>query len=259
MASFVEGALKLTIGLFWNKARSSVAEKLKDGDLNSRKLRSLIVSNMEDIKGKIDGAARRELLSSVSFVEEGLFLLNDLIERESHVIYCQSNSKQFNVGFQTTFGYVLRMKRWLTGTANRADDVPTAINTDYLDILRRSGENTLPWDLQDGVRKLKLHSHEQFKDAMQRFEYANTRATDTFFNESLNIEDRVLAAKLRVYSRLLLSLEKPSMANVCRRQHLKELHELSAIVEVFRHDLERGGISGLFQYGVLQNGGLSIA
>ena len=50
------------------------------------------------------------------------------------------------------------------------------------------------------------------------------------------------------------------MANVCRRRHLKELHELSAIAEVFRYDLEGGGISGLFQLcmDVLQNGGVSI-
>ncbi|CAB4020934.1 Hypothetical predicted protein [Paramuricea clavata] len=238
MGSFVEGALKLTIGLFWNKARSSVAEKLKDGDLNSQKLRSLIVSNMEDIKGKLDGAARRELLSSVSYVEEGLFLLNDLIDSEKHAIHQQGGLQQH---LHAAFDYVLRMKRWLT--SDKEDGVPTAINTDYLDLLRRNSENTLPWDLEDGVKDLKLHSLEQFKAAMQCFEHANTRATDTFFNESLNIEDRILAAKLRVYSRLLLSLENPTMANVCRRLHLKELHELSAIAEVFRYDLEGGMLS----------------
>ena len=76
MSSIVTAVLNLTIGLLWNKVRDHTANKLKEGDMTDEKCRQLIVRELDDIKTKIVGLARKDLLSSVSFLKEGLSFLN---------------------------------------------------------------------------------------------------------------------------------------------------------------------------------------
>ena len=98
--------------------------------------------------------------------------------------------------------------------------------------------------LNDAVSTLKRSSPDQFKSAMESFKIAHTTATLAFFTESLNLQDRIMAAKLRIHSRMLLHLENPARAKVCKL-YLKHLHDLSPIVEIFRCDLEGGMLSKL--------------
>ena len=107
MSYVVVSALRMTLGIFLNQPRRSLGENLKDGDLNSQQLRGLIMSNMESIKTKIDGLARRELLSSVSFIEEGLFLLNDLLDKPNDDL-----DGRFPT-FGDVFDCVVRFKSWM--------------------------------------------------------------------------------------------------------------------------------------------------
>ena len=69
---------------------------------------------------------------------------------------------------------------------------------------------------------------------MKSFEKANEEATKAFHNEALDVRDRVLAAKLRVQSRLLLSLENPSLSSQPCRLYLEELHGVPSIVNDFK-------------------------
>ena len=78
MSSLVVVVLKMTLGLFVNKARKSLSEKLKDGGLNSQQLRGLIMSNCQDMKTNVVDLARSNLLTSASSLEEGVRLLSDL-------------------------------------------------------------------------------------------------------------------------------------------------------------------------------------
>ena len=119
MASVVVSALNMTLSLFLNKARRSLTEDLKNGDLNSQELRGLIMSNMESIKTKIDGLARRELLSSASFIEDGLFLLNDLLDSKGPVLMMdEAPEPEYKVArdfpsFNDAFEQVVRFKDWI--------------------------------------------------------------------------------------------------------------------------------------------------
>ena len=54
MSAIISAVLKGTIGLIVKKGRDVAAEKLKDGDVTDQKLRGLIVSELNDIKGKLD-------------------------------------------------------------------------------------------------------------------------------------------------------------------------------------------------------------
>ena len=76
MSSIITGILNSTIGLLWNKARDLTAAKLQDGDVTDAKIREIVVRELNDIKTKLDGLCRKDLLSSYSFLREGVDLLN---------------------------------------------------------------------------------------------------------------------------------------------------------------------------------------
>jgi hypothetical protein len=75
MSSIVTTILSSTVGLLWNKARDTTAKKLKDGDITDAKLREIVMRELNDVKTKIDGLSRKDLLSSYSFLQEGVQLL----------------------------------------------------------------------------------------------------------------------------------------------------------------------------------------
>ena len=76
MSSIITSVLNLTFGLLWEKVRDHTANKLKEGDMTDEKCRQLIVRELDDIKTKIDGLARKDLLSAVNFLKEGHTYLN---------------------------------------------------------------------------------------------------------------------------------------------------------------------------------------
>lgn len=120
MFSVVLSALKMTLGLYLNKVRTSLSESLKDGDLNSQQFRSLIMSDMETIKAQIDGLARRELLSSASFIQEGMFLLNELLDTSPRTTKYKTLSMGMTgmacgsiPSFSGVFRRIVHFKNWL--------------------------------------------------------------------------------------------------------------------------------------------------
>ena len=77
MSSLVTYALKSTVGLLVNRGRDVVAEKLKEGDITDHKLRGMIIREMTDVKSKLDGLARKDLLAAIGYFEESLVLFDD--------------------------------------------------------------------------------------------------------------------------------------------------------------------------------------
>jgi len=64
-----------------NKGRDKRAERLKGGNLTEQKFRSMIVCEIDDIKSKLDGLSRKDLLASISFFEEGIELLYEVFDK----------------------------------------------------------------------------------------------------------------------------------------------------------------------------------
>ena len=81
MSSIVTSILSSTVGLLCNKVRDKTAESLKDGDITDAKLREIVVRELNDIKTKLDSLSRKDLLSSHSFLQEGIQLLNACLEK----------------------------------------------------------------------------------------------------------------------------------------------------------------------------------
>ena len=58
--------LEATVGFLVTKGRDAAAAKLKEGDVTDERFRNMIVRELNDIKSKLDGLSRKDLLSSIS-------------------------------------------------------------------------------------------------------------------------------------------------------------------------------------------------
>ena len=213
MSSIVTSVLSSTVGLLWNKARDKTAESLKDGDITDAKLREIVVRELNDIKTKLDGLSRSYLLSSYSFLQEGIQLLNVCLEKfEQKAVVNEGNDDR---------GETLRM--------------PSGGESDILNEAL---------ELSQAMGKLQIVSKE-FESAMKRLEDARKRATDAFCNEGLNIQDRIFAAKLRVVSEILECLDNPDTAASSCLLFLEKLHGVPAVREIFSVYLD-GGVKSFF-------------
>ena len=215
MSSIVTSILSSTVGLLWNKARDSTAVKLKDGDVTDAKIREIVVRELNDIKAKLDGLSRKDLLSSYNFLQEGIDLLNVSLDKSEFEKKAMLNAIQHDQG---------KASKMQSGA--------------------RSGILRETFELYQAMKKLKNNSEKEFESIRERFKYARIRATDAFSNESLSIKDRVFAAKLRIVSEILEYLDSPETAFTGCLSFLKQLHSLPAIQQIFTVYLN-GGVKSM--------------
>ena len=215
MTSIVTGILSSTVGLLWNKARDSTAAKLKDGDITDAKIREIVVRELSDIKTKLDGLSRVNLLSSYRFLKEGVELLNVSLDKSKLELNAVTSPIQEHRG----------------ETSKVSSGVVSGILNAALELSHVMG-------------KMKMSSDKELESAKERFKHARIRATDAFCNEALKIEDRIFAAKLRIVSEILECLDSPQTAISGCLSFLQDLHSLPAIREMFSVYLD-GGIKSL--------------
>ena len=73
---------KATIGWLVDKGRDEAAKKLKDGDVTDQQFRGIIMREIDDMKSKLDGLSRKDLLASIGFFKEGIELLYEVFEEK---------------------------------------------------------------------------------------------------------------------------------------------------------------------------------
>ena len=201
MSSIVTSILSSTVGLLWNKVRDTTAKHLKDSGITNAQIRQAVVRELNDIDTKLSGLSRKDLLSSYSFLEEGVQLLNVSFEKfEQKAVVNEGNDDR---------GKTSRM--------------PSGGESDILNEAL---------ELFQAMEKLQIMSKE-FESAMKRFENARKEATHAFFNEALSIQDRIFAAKLRVVSEILECLDNPDTAATSCLLFLEKLHGLPDVREIF--------------------------
>ena len=213
MSSIITAVFKLTVGLLVNKGRDKAAEKLKDGDVTDEKFRGLIVREIDDIKSKLDGLSRKDLLASISFFEEGIGLLYNVLDK------ARSRSDH---GASTT----------------HASDEACSL----ADRMR----NLEIVDLEESAL-------EALFKAKKRFEESRRKATEAFANEALEAADRILAMQYRVMATILESLDNPEHAIEPCKVCLEELNSLSAVQNSFHVQLKKGiqalrGLVGCYRF-----------
>ena len=201
MSSIITAVFKVTIGLLVNKARDKAAEKLKDGDVIDQKFRGLIVSEINDIKSKLDGLSRKDLVASISFFEEGIQFLYKVFEEAR--ITSEHGAATTQTACDETFSLAERMKKLEL--------------TDLDEAARRALSNT-----------------------KKRFEDSRRKATEAFSNEALETSDRILAKQYRVMATILETVDNPEDAIEPCAVCLKDLNCLSAVQNSFKVQLIKG-------------------
>jgi len=201
MSSIATAVFKVTIGLLVNKGRDKAAEKLRDGDVTDQKFGEFIVREIDDIKSKLDGLSRKDLLACISFFEEGIELLYEV----------------FNKARSTT-------EHGAATTQAACDEAFSLVKA------VRKLDHT---DLDESATRA-------LSDAKGRFKDARREATRAFANKALKTADRILAMQYRVMATILEKLDSPEDAVAPCRKCIEELHRLSAVEECFSVELTKG-------------------
>ena len=216
MSAIVTSFLSSTVGLLWNHARDWTVANLKEGDVADTKIRQLLVRELNEINTKLDGISRKDLFSSYSFFKEGVELFNISVDK--------SNLDEKDAVSNET-----------GENSGEGSGMPSS---------GKSGILSEALQFSNAIGKLKIN--EEFAFAKERFKDARKKATEAFSNESLSIEDRLFAAKLRIVSEILEYVETPKVAITGCMTFLQDLHDLPAIRETLSVFLG-GGFWSLFR------------
>ena len=201
MSSIVTAVFKATIGLLVDKGRDKAAERLKEGDVTEQKFRSVIVREIDDIKSKLDGLSRKDLLASISFFEEGIELLYEVFDK------ARSRSEGGEVPVQAACAEAFALAQEMRNVELTGLD-------------------------ESATRAL--------AKAKQRFQDARKEATRAFKNEALTTSDRILAMEYRVMSTILETIDNPEDAIAPCRVCIKEINCLPAVQNSFNVELRKG-------------------
>ena len=205
MSSVVIAVFKSTIGLLVNKGRDKAVERLKEGDVTDQKFRGIIMREIDNVKLKLDGLARKDLLASISFFKEGiesLFVVFDRVARlGSELSPIKAPDK--SAGSGASVSLLKEMEK-----------------------LRLTG-------LDDSAIRALVNTKERFKDARRK-------ATEAFANQALELSDRLLAMQYRVMATVLETIDNPDDALASCRVSIEELHSLSAVQTCFNVELKKG-------------------
>ena len=238
MSAIISAVLKGTIGLIVKKGRDVAAEKLKDGDVTDQKLRGLIVSELNDIKGKLDALSQKDLKAAVDFFGTGL--------------------KNLNGAVVAMRGANVSVEAGEISERNEEEDFE---------------ELALPSDTDPGktiavaagIRNMQLTElHETTKsllsDAQENFRLAVENATHACNNEALSTFDRITAIRYRVMAAMLKSAAETvrtagDLKSTLQKalpyceQCLEILNSLPAVRNSFKVELSKGILNIRGQFG----------
>ena len=179
MSSIVTAVFKATVGILVNKARDKAAEKLKQGDVMDQRFRDLIKREIDDIKSRLDGLSRKDLLSAIDAFEAGIRYLYQAMDAE-------------------TGGYATGVRKERYDEKRKELISPsTAPSVDTVALATEMG------NIQ--ISEFSETTRAALADAEKRFHKAREDATDAFNNESLSTFDRITAIRYRIMAALLES------------------------------------------------------
>ena len=222
MSAIITAAFKATFGLLVNKARDKAAEKLKEGDVTDKRIRDLIQREIDDIKSKLDGLSRKDLLAAIDAFEAGVRYLYQAMDADADAAMAGARER-----------------------GNEASSTPT-VNT--VALATEMGKMELT-ELNEETKRALSH-------AKKRFEMARERATDAFSNVALSTLDRIKAIRYRVMATMLESavetvgiaadLSSLSVKSALKNalpeceQCLQKLNSLPDVKNNFKVELEKG-------------------
>ena len=201
MSSLITAVFKATIGLLVNKGRDKLAEKLNKGDVTDQKFRGLIVREIDEIKSKLDGLARKDLKTSISHFKEGIELLYEVFES------ARPSSEH----------------KILTEQADSVEAFPLSREMRKLELT----------SMDETATRLLSTAKERFKEDRRE-------ATKAFNNEALELPDRLLAMQYRVMATILETIDNPEDCLPACKVCIEDIHDVSGVKECFKVELKKG-------------------
>ena len=240
MSAIITSVFKFTIGLAATKARDVLAEKLKEGDVADQKFRDLIVSDIKDIKSKLDALSRKDLGAAVDYFETGLRFLND-------AVYGRHSDSAIRRAAQESE----------RNEENRLDELtlPSATSPETTVVLASGVQNFQLTNSVDEEAKRAL------SDAKDRFKLAREKATDASNNEALSTFDQITAIRYRVMAAMLESAADMAVGTAGElrstlkralpecKQCLEKLHSLPAVQKCFNVEFEKSQLNVRGRFG----------
>ena len=222
MSSIITAVFKATFGLLVNKARDKAAEKLKEGDVTDKRIRDLIQREIDDIKSKLDGLARKDLLAAIDAFEAGVRYLYQAMDADVDAA--------------------------MAGARERGDEASSTPTVNTVALATEMAKMELA-ELNEKTKTALSH-------AKKRFEMAREEATRAFNNEALITLDRIKAIRYRVMATMLESAVetvgiagdlsslsvKSALENALPEceQCLQKLNSLPDVQNNFKVELEKG-------------------
>ena len=220
-----------------NKGRDKAAEKLKEGDVIDKKIRDLIVREIDDIKSKLDGLARKDLLAAIDAFEAGLKYLYHAIDAEAAAATTGARKRNENLEELSSPATPATVK-----TVALAAQMTNMELTEFSETTKRA-----------------------LSEAKERFKMAREKATEATNNEALSTFDRITAVRYRVMASMLESAVgtvltagdlsslsvKTAMENALPEceQCLQKLHSLPDVQRNFRIGLEKSVLNVKGRFG----------
>lgn len=226
MSAIVTAVLKATVGLLLTKGRDCLAKKLQEGDVTDEQFRNIIVRELDDIKSKLDGLARKDLLTSISFFKEGIVFLSKVLDKKYYA----------NCGPEPSKVKTRNEAAEKDKSTERLDLATADVKTVSLSV---KGQETLFAELDESGKRA-------LADAKKRFDEARMKATEAFNNVALSTKDGILAMQYRVVSTILEKIDSPAEAIATCKLCLEELHSMPAVVKSFEVE-HSGGFWSMFK------------
>ena len=222
MASIIADTLRLTFTLLLSKIRDKGAQNLKHGDVSDERFRDFIVRELTDIREKLEGLCKLDLIASANFFKDGVSLMYHSFAKSGKC----SPSIQTEV-YKEDFDNI------------------SLVNTDATNI--ELDEWEVLHLMSDGLQFDKIDCQDKFfLEAKEFLKKAAESATKAFSNEALDIYDRVLAMKFRVAATMLQFIAEPEVALVLCKNYLEQLNGLPEVREAFSVRFGRFNMRRLF-------------
>lgn len=175
---------------------------LRQIQLNTE-LNASIREGFTNVKSQLNGIARKDLLASISFFNEGFVYL------------CQI----FNEASVTDMN--ARLPKKAVASTPGSETPSAAAWLEAISLIK-----ALKPDLDDWAIRM-------LSDAKERFKDARRKATKAFCNEALSTNERISAMRCRVAATLLEKVDNPVEALMACKLCLEELNSMPAVKENF--------------------------
>ena len=204
-----------TIVLAVNKCRDATAEKLKEeGGLTKQAIRRMIERELHDVKSKLEGIAKTDLLTAIDGFEVGLGFLYEAID----VTSLKDTSSE----------------------AVRATEENAEVNSPSSAAASVETVSIAKEMIKIDLTELDERATRAISNAKERFKMAREKATAAANNEALNTCDRITALRYRVMATILEALDHPADALPECGYCLKKLHSLPDVRGSFKVELKGG-------------------